>query len=1449
MRLIIDGISFLQKIILYFSLFLFLLPKYKGLTCNKTRPILKDNTCDSIYCTEEEFTSTTCIINNDIIKTQWLTNILEISNIYSRFIHPFLTSNNDLIIQTTSTIATGDRNYYGLTNEGRYFFTDENGEETPYYSISVTNNGEQIYKYEGAAAAIQIANDDNNYFLSIGNNNGYAEIIDYKNNNAYMKLSSKFYIVTIVSEVGSIFLMTKYPSDSDQKKYYILSFITIMSSEYYFMVKIYYFTSPDISNDYKRVVFRFSKCANRRIASCFQSSTTYYIYCFYQKTNFEFFAAVYQPDLELTMLKEKKIDSGDSGTDNEYIFFKCIYLVDNVGFYFYYKSISSTTPSIAIREWDLHELFKEYKKFKEIFTLSKYAFNSHVQLNDLIRIKEHQICLASISKNKQILYITIFNFYNDYGELVIRYYSFPIYELYHKKVLFDLKLTEFGQFLTLASSFCNDINCESNSNEHSSYLMIFGYPNSTDINFDYIEYLSKKNENSDIILNLREYMTEVKIENNIFGYVYKGIKILSVPDKITLKSMTYNTYITQNYYLQDNEITSISISWVNQNAIEKYSIKYAVVCSDPEYNELYNYVTYKNDSLGNDEEENKYIYEYIDEYVGRTSYFTIIKKGILTTDCENEFCSLCEIEDGNKYCIVCEKEYFISNGRKICPIPIETTLPLPLTTVIDANPETTIIPIETTLPLPKTTIIIPEADTQKIITTNLNIITTEIINNQICSNNDILQNNCHGKITNEQYELIYQNLKEQLRNRNSTDGNLLLITDNVVFQLSSLKEQNNLNSDNLYVSNVDLDECEKIIKEKENLTDDDDLIILKTDTKSDDQKVTYVQYEIYNPYTRKIINLDICSNVSIHVYTPVVIPPGSESLYNSGASYGYNLYDPENSFYNDICSTYTTENGTDITLSDRKNEIYNNNLKNNTLCQNDCTFVSYNSTTKKAKCDCSVQTEEIIADFNVVNVKNLIKDSLINTLKNSNFLVLKCYKLVFSLKGQIRNIGSYIMIILFLANFIMMIIYFILGRKRTHIMIQEIIFYKKENQNINTQKGKKSGPLITETKKNKKKDNIFRTQMDPKLLKKQKKMNNNNKSNDINISTLKKEKIKTDPPSKKKNNSKTTLKQSLTKPKQRKNNSPNKKDIKNNSEIQSQKGKNAIRILNTISNNLDKKQNKKDNKNQLNKKETTNKNSFSSIGLINVKKKPKSKLNNFSKKDNKPYYLNDQELNTLDYELALKLDKRTYFQYYFSLLKKKHLILFTFLPTRDYNLFIIKFSLFLLSFSLYFSFNGLFFTDDTMHNLYVNNGGFDILYHLSQIIYSSVISALVNTVLRTLSLSENNILKLKSEKIVSNAIEKSKRIEKCLNVKMIIFYISSILLMGFFWYYVACFCAVYKNTQKILIEDTLISFAISMLYPIGLNLIPGIFRIPALREPNKNKKCLYKFSVYVSFFT
>ena len=259
--------------------------------------------------------------------------------------------------------------------------------------------------------------------------------------------------------------------------------------------------------------------------------------------------------------------------------------------------------------------------------------------------------------------------------------------------------------------------------------------------------------------------------------------------------------------------------------------------------------------------------------------------------------------------------------------------------------------------------------------------------------------------------------------------------------------------------------------------------------------------------------------------------------------------------------------------------------------------------------------------------------------------------------------------------------------------------------------------------------------------------------------------------------------------------------------------------------------------NQKNKKKNLKFIPYSSLDIFNIKKTKDIKFNEIT-------ILNDEELNSLEYELALSIDKRTYFQYYFSLIKKKQLILFTFFLSNDYNLKEIKISLFLLIFSFYFTINGFFFTDESMHNLYKSNGKFDILYQISQIIYSSIIPSVINTILKYLSLSERNILKLKKVKKVNDCFQKSKGVENCLKIQFIIFFILGFLIMYFFWFFISCFCAVYKNTQIILIEDTLISFGISMLYPFGINILPGLFRIPALRKKNRN--CLYKISLFIS---
>ena len=69
------------------------------------------------------------------------------------------------------------------------------------------------------------------------------------------------------------------------------------------------------------------------------------------------------------------------------------------------------------------------------------------------------------------------------------------------------------------------------------------------------------------------------------------------------------------------------------------------------------------------------------------------------------------------------------------------------------------------------------------------------------------------------------------------------------------------------------------------------------------------------------------------------------------------------------------------------------------------------------------------------------------------------------------------------------------------------------------------------------------------------------------------------------------------------------------------------------------------------------------------------------------YKYNDYELNNFSYKDAIQLDKRTFSQYYLSLLKYKQLLIFTFYTNNDYNSKISKICLFLFLFSSYYAVN------------------------------------------------------------------------------------------------------------------------------------------------------------------
>ena len=242
---------------------------------------------------------------------------------------------------------------------------------------------------------------------------------------------------------------------------------------------------------------------------------------------------------------------------------------------------------------------------------------------------------------------------------------------------------------------------------------------------------------------------------------------------------------------------------------------------------------------------------------------------------------------------------------------------------------------------------------------------------------------------------------------------------------------------------------------------------------------------------------------------------------------------------------------------------------------------------------------------------------------------------------------------------------------------------------------------------------------------------------------------------------------------------------------------------------------------------------------INLKNKEKiEKIKNIMK-------YKEVELNSLSYELAILDDNRNYFEYYLSLLRTKHNIIFIFFNNNDYNSIIIKIDLFIISFLIYYWDNALYYSDNTMDQLYINKGSLDLEYHILQMIYSFLISFSLNFILKYLALSNDNIIKFKNDKTKENINKRYKKLINKLRIKFNLYFVITYIFILFLGYYLCSFCAVLINTQYHLIKQTLISFCSSLVLPFVLCLLPGIFRIPALA---KHKKILYFFSKAIQFF-
>ena len=126
------------------------------------------------------------------------------------------------------------------------------------------------------------------------------------------------------------------------------------------------------------------------------------------------------------------------------------------------------------------------------------------------------------------------------------------------------------------------------------------------------------------------------------------------------------------------------------------------------------------------------------------------------------------------------------------------------------------------------------------------------------------------------------------------------------------------------------------------------------------------------------------------------------------------------------------------------------------------------------------------------------------------------------------------------------------------------------------------------------------------------------------------------------------------------------------------------------------------------------------------------------------------------------------------------------------------------------TFNAFFFSDDSMHKLYLNYGKYDFIQQIPQLVYSTIFSQLMELFICFLSLTDKYFYEIK-DFTIKGKLSKKFKIFRLTGFKLSSFYLFTFIIFIFYYYIIYLFCAVYKNTQYIFIKDSFISFCIGLI--------------------------------------
>ena len=622
-------------------------------------------------------------------------------------------------------------------------------------------------------------------------------------------------------------------------------------------------------------------------------------------------------------------------------------------------------------------------------------------------------------------------------------------------------------------------------------------------------------------------------------------------------------------------------------------------------------------------------------------------------------------------------------------------------------------------------------------------------------------------------------------------------------------------SNNKDKTNINFENCEKIIRKENNIPASSILTILMIEIENynNHSLINQVEYRIFDE-NKKPLDISKCKDTNIIIDYSIkdsALALLDKNLISEFNNLGINIFFINDSFFNDLCVPFDYHD-TDIILEDRYNLIY----QNFSICEEGCNNTNIDLEKTIISCQCKVKQNMNNKIMNV-NLQQFNKDKL----KSNNIDVLKCSDLIFKLNNKSKNIGFIIFTTLAFINLILIIIHMIRGIKS----VSDFVYDNMKNYNYIKEGNIKffeDNKLDNNgnSKSNKTKENF--------LIKKSSALDKKGKNYSLNI------------------NQNNILGNSS-----RRNMKPNNYILPKNTK------KNKNKISNPPGNNTFVKKKKGITKKTVpkfkNNKEEKNEENF---GIIKI---------NLDKARGKCYpYESGRTLHNYTFKDLNNFERRNIFQILYIFLLSKQIIFHTLLERSPLVPFQIKLIIFSFAICFDLSVNALFYSNTNISEkasssqslisfTLSNNKLIITISTLFSLIFIPIVIKFskIDYVIRDIFSKEEEKIR-KDKKYKTDCLKKMKifsEVEnalKCYKIKLILFLIFNFLFMLFFWYFITAFCQVYPNTQINWLFNCISSVLVRFLFEV---LICFLFAKLYLMAASVDYWTFYKFMLFVYDFS